>query len=108
VAEIALGLIGFAFGLALMSAAGVIIIHKLWDEPPSRIHKLADLFMAILNASAKVVLGPFELIKRIDLAVNIRPASPPLAPTEPDNMRKCVEGGQTMTKLLAAPENLHE
>jgi hypothetical protein len=61
VAEIVLGLLAFAFGLAVMSAVGIIVVYKLWDEPPHQIQRLADLFMAILDTSAKVILGPFEL-----------------------------------------------
>jgi hypothetical protein len=97
----------YAFGLAVMSAIGYITIHKLWADLPPGIQALADLFMAILNTSAKVILGPFELLKRINISVG----SPPLTPTLPPESAKPspqVEGGRTLTKLLAAPENLHE
>jgi hypothetical protein len=107
VAEIFLGLLAFAFGLAVMSAIGVIVIYKIWDEPPQQIQKLADLFMAILDTSAKVILGPFELGKRINISIG-NPTPPPAMPPESDKMPGQVEGGRTLTKLLAAPENLHE
>jgi hypothetical protein len=98
----------FAFGLALMSAIGIIVIHKIFGpEPPPRIQMLADLFMAILNTSAKVILGPFELFKRINISIG-SPPQPPTLPTESSKIAEQVEGGHTLTKLLAAPENLHE
>jgi hypothetical protein len=65
------GLLCFAYGLALMSATGIIVVHKIFgpDLPPG-IQMLADLFMAILNANAKIILGPFELLRRISVSVN--------------------------------------
>jgi len=97
----------YAFGLAVMSAVGYITVHKLWDELPPGIQALANLFMAILQSSSKVIIGPFELLQRVNVSVS-SPSMTPTLPPESPKVQKQVEGGRTMTKLLATPENLQE
>ncbi|MEA2864172.1 MAG: hypothetical protein QOC84_2128 [Bradyrhizobium sp.] len=48
----------FAFALNVVSAVGHVVIHKLfWPDPPPGIQMLADFFMGVLTASAKIILG---------------------------------------------------
>ncbi|MGC1779278.1 MAG: hypothetical protein WBB34_15140 [Xanthobacteraceae bacterium] len=105
--EIFLGFLAFAFGLAVMSATGIIVVYKLWDEPPQQIQKLAELFMVILDTSAKVILGPSELWKRVNVSIVGR-TLPPTGPFVSNEMTDQIEGSRTMAKLLAAPETLHK
>lgn len=59
-----------AFGLSVLSATGIVAVHIIFGPAlPPRIQELTDLFMSILNASAKLILGPFEFIKRITTLV---------------------------------------
>jgi hypothetical protein len=66
------------FGLALMSAIGIIVVHKLFaPNLPPGIQELHALFMQILSGSAKLILGPFELLKRINISFRQPPPLPP-------------------------------
>jgi hypothetical protein len=96
----------YAFGLAVLSAGGFILVHWLWPkESPPGIQRLAELFMAILTASSKVILGPFELCKRIRISIGgERDLPTPPSNAESDTSLGQPEGGRPLTKLLAAPE----
>lgn len=67
------------FGLAVMSSIGIIVLHKLFaPNLPPGIQDLHTLFMRILNASAKLILGPFDLLKNINISIGSKPPDRPL------------------------------
>jgi hypothetical protein len=66
------------FSLGILSATGLVLLHKLFpDGLPPRIAMLADLSLAVVSASAKTLLGPNELLKRIKISFSENPELPP-------------------------------
>jgi hypothetical protein len=67
------GLLTFAFGLAVLSVTGIIVVHKLfWPNLPPGVQDLHRLLMSILIGSAKIILGPVELLRRMGGSIGQR------------------------------------
>jgi hypothetical protein len=60
---------GFAFGLNVVAAAILIFISLRWgSDPPATMRLLNQCALGIHHRSAQVILGPYELVKRLTVS----------------------------------------
>ena len=51
--------------LAAISVTGLVVINKIFPEPPPSIRALDQGLLAVLAASASTLLSPWVLVKRL-------------------------------------------
>jgi hypothetical protein len=97
-----------AIAVTLGAGAAPIVLHGMFGATlPPAVQSLADTFTTVFKTGAAVFLGPAQLLRRVKISFDKNePRS--LPSSESNKVPEQVEGGRTLTKLLAAPENLRE